>query len=46
MIEHSNISYVEPHRIKIKEITYLVFNYETIIYIENLSKHIPLKDLE
>ena len=45
-IEHTNISYVEPHRIVIKGITYLAFNYETNIYVKNLSKPIPLKDLE
>ncbi|MCI9434696.1 MAG: hypothetical protein HFI86_05460 [Bacilli bacterium] len=45
-IEHTNISYVEPHRIVIKGITYLAFNYETNIYVENLSKPISLKDLE
>ena len=45
-IEYTNISYVEPHRIVIKGITYLAFNYESNIYIENLSKCIPLKDLE
>lgn len=45
-IDHTNISYVEPHRIVIIGITYLAFNYETNIYVENLSKCIPLKDLE
>ncbi len=45
-IEHTNIYYVESHRIEIKGITYLAFNYETNIYVENLSKPIPLKDLE
>ncbi len=45
-IDHTNISYVEPHRIIIKGITYLVFNYEPNVYVENLSKPIPLKDLE
>ncbi len=45
-IDHTNISYVEPHRIVIKGIIYLAFNYETNIYVENLSKPIPLKDIE
>lgn len=45
-IEHTNISYVEPHRIVIRGITYLAFNYESNIYIENLSKCVPIKDLE
>ena len=45
-IEHTNISYVEPHRIVIKGITYLAFNYEPNVYVNNLSKCIPIKDLE
>ena len=45
-IERTNLSYVEPHRIIIKGITFLAFNYETNIYIENLSKSILIKDLE
>ena len=45
-IEKTNLSYVEPHRIIIKGITFLAFNYETSIYIENLSKSILIKDLE
>ena len=46
MIEHTNLQYVEPHRIIIKGITFLAFNYENILYIENLSNAIPLNDLE
>ena len=45
-IERTNLSYVEPHRIIIKGITFLSFNYETNIYIENLSNKILIKDLE
>ena len=45
-IERTNLSYVEPHRIIIKCITFLAFNYETNIYIENLSNKILIKDLE
>ena len=45
-IERTNLSYIEPHRIIINEITYLAFNYESNVYVENLSKCIPLKDLE
>lgn len=45
-IERTNLSYVEPHRIIIKGIIFLAFNYETNIYIENLSKKIQIKDLE
>lgn len=46
MIEHTNLQYVEPHRIIIKGIRFLAFNYENTLYIENLSNAIPLNDLE
>ena len=46
MIEHTNLQYVEPHRVIIKGVTFLAFNYEPNIYIENLSNAISLKDLE
>ena len=46
MIDHMNLQYVEPHRVIIKGVTFLAFNYEPNIYVENLSKSIPLKDLE
>lgn len=45
-IERTNLFYVEPHKIIIKGITFLAFNYETNIYIENLSNKILIKDLE
>ena len=45
-IEKTNLNYIEPHRIIIKGITFLAFNYETNIYIENLSNKILIKDLE
>ena len=45
-IERTNLSYVEPHRIIIKGITFLAFNYETNIYIENLSNKILIKEKE
>ena len=46
MIEHTNLQYVEPHRDIIKGVIFLAFSYEPNIYAENLSKSIPLKDLE
>ena len=46
MIEHTNLQYVEPHRVIIKGITFLAFNYENTLYIENLNNAIPLNDLE
>ena len=45
-IERTNLAYVEPHRIIIKGITFLAFNYETSIYVEDLSKRLLINDLE
>ena len=46
IVEHTNLSYIEPHRVIIKGITFLVFNYSKILYINNLSNSIEIKDLE
>lgn len=43
-IEHTNLSYIEPHRVIIKGITFLIFNYSKILYINNLSKSIEIKE--
>ena len=45
-IDKTNLSYIEPHRIIIKGITFLVFNYSTDIYIKNLSNKIQISELE
>ena len=45
-INKTNLNYIEPHRIIIKAITFLAFNYSNEIFIENLSKNIKLSDLE
>ena len=45
-IARTNLSYVEPHRVIIKGITFLAFNYSNTLYIGNLSESIELKDLE
>lgn len=45
-INKTNLTYIEPHRIIIKGITFLAFNYSNEIFIENLSKNIKLSDLE
>ncbi len=45
-IDKSNLSYIEPHRIIIKGITFLVFNYSKTLYVGNLSNKLELKDLE
>jgi hypothetical protein len=45
-IDHTNLSYIEPHRVIIKGITFLAFNYSKTLYIGNLSNKLELKDLE
>jgi len=45
-LEKTNITYIEPHRVIIKNITFLVFNYSNDVYISNLTKKIKLSELE
>ena len=45
-IDKTNLSYVEPHRVIIKNITFLVFNYSNDVYISNLVNKIRLSELE
>lgn len=45
-IEKTNLSYIEPHRVIIKDITFLVFNYSNDVYISNLVNKIRLSELE
>ena len=45
-IDKTNINYVEPHKVIIKGITFLIFNYSQDIYIKNLSNKIKLSELE
>lgn len=45
-LTNTNIAYIEPHTLKIKETTYLFFNKCENVYINNLSRSIPLKELE
>ncbi len=45
-INKTNLNYIEPHRIIIKGITFLAFNYSNEIFVENLSNRIKLSDLE
>ena len=44
--DKTNLTYIEPHRIIINNITFLVFNYSNEIFIENLSNKIKLSELE
>ena len=39
-LDKTNITYIEPHRVIINNITFLVFNYSNDVYITNLSKKI------
>ena len=45
-IDKSTLNFIEPHRVIIKGITFLVFNYSTDIYIKNLSNKIQISELE
>jgi len=45
-INKTNLNYIEPHRIIIKGITFLAFNYSNELYVESLEKKIEIKDLE
>ena len=45
-IDRTNLTYVEPHRIIINDITFLAFNYSNEIFIENLNNKIKLSELE
>ena len=45
-IEKTNINYIEPNKIIIKDTTFLAFNYSTDIYVDSLNKKIQLVELE
>ena len=45
-LERTNLTYIKPHRVIIKNITFLVFSYSNDIYITNLTKKIKLSELE
>ena len=45
-IDKTNLSYIEPHKIIVKDTTFLAFNYSNEIYIKNLSQKIKLSELE
>ena len=45
-IDKTNISYIEPHRVIVKNITFLVFNYSKTIYVGSLANSLEIKDLE
>ena len=45
-LDKTNLSYIEPHKVIVKHITLLVFNYSNDVYISNLSKKIKLSEVE
>ena len=45
-IERTNLCYVEPHRVVLKDITILVFNYQEEVYINNLFTKVKITELE
>ena len=45
IVEHTNIAYVEPHKVIIDDKLYLFFNEEKNFYIGNLKNKIPLSEL-
>ena len=45
-IVRTNITYIEPNRIIIKDKTFLIFNYSNEVFIENLSNKVKLSELE
>ena len=45
-VEHTNLTYIESHRIIINDNLYLAFNYSNEIYINNLGKKIKISELE
>ena len=45
-IDKTNLSYIEPHKIIVKDTTFLAFNYSIDIYVGSLNKKIKLVELE
>ena len=45
-IAKTNLSYIEPHRVIVKDTTFLIFNYSNDVYISNLTEKIKLSELE
>ena len=45
-IDKTNLSYIEPHRVIVKDTTFLAFNYSTDIYVGSLNKKIQLVELK
>ena len=46
IVEHTNLAYVEPHRVIIKEKLFLFFNNHEYFYIDNLQNKYPISKLQ
>ena len=46
IVEHTNLAYVEPHRVIIKEKLFLFFNNHEYFYIGNLQNKYPISKLQ
>ena len=44
-IDNTNLAYIEPHKLKINDITYLFFNEHNEVYINTLEKSISFTKL-
>lgn len=45
IVEHTNLAYVEPHKVIIDNQLYLFFNEQKHFYLGNLNNKIPLSEL-
>ncbi len=45
-ISKTNLAYIEPHKLKINDITYLFFNDCNDVYINSLENKIPFNELQ
>lgn len=45
-ISKTNLAYIEPHKLKIKDITYLFFNDCNDVYINSLENKISFNELQ
>lgn len=45
-IDNTNLAYIEPHKVTIKETDYLFFNTKEEVYINDLTKSIKISNLK
>lgn len=45
IVEHTNLAYVEPHKVIIKNNLYLFFNNINYFYVVDLTRKIPISKL-